>query len=572
MSPPASGHPARSPAAALVSACAAGLLLACAALLLAADSVQGQGRSGWATSWENDSFVLFGGSDQAYTNGVRVVWGGSSSPERTFRGDLERAWGRLAWVGRFQSTTSAWTMGQNFFTPSTITVYENPPGDRPYAGIAYGGLRMDATGLPSAFADAQVRPPGFSFTRQHSLEVNLGVLGAGSGDRIFQTFAHVLRENRIPKGWKNQLPHEPFAGINSMWRLRAGWHFLDVTPHVGANLSTVQSYPYAGATVRVGFNMSDFPSLLVRNTAVPEATERPDWEIAFITGVEGRVMGHNAFVEGGLRSDSDGVPAETFVGDWRFGFSLRVTDWRLSWTQVRRSPEMDDETVPFRRYHDYGSLTFGYEPGRRTRADREGTVLGTVVDDWLGAVFRGIVVEAATGPADAAGAAGALGSRIGVARRLFGDRIAVGGEVVGMGREFGPPPLPGGDHEDLFLVNKLVTLRWSPFGEIGSTGLQLRGGVGAGLRKRQITPGEPGPRPSTDPCPDGTLLESDDLRYCNGRDEGTGFTLGAGYWFVLPGGQASLGADYAWSTIRLDDPLSDPQFGVFTLGFQWHPR
>lgn len=533
--------------------------------------VSAQGDTGWTTYWENDSFVLFGGSDRSYTNGLRLVWGGGSSPVRTFRGDLERAWERRAWVGRFSETTSAWAVGQNFFTPSTITDYEVDPRDRPFAGIAYAGLRLDTTGKPSALADARVRPSGLSFTRRHSLEVNVGMLGAASGDRVFQTFAHVLRENRIPKGWRHQLPHEPYVAVSSSWRMRIGWHFLDVTPHVGAHLSTVQTYPYAGATLRVGFNMSDFPSLLVRSTAIPER-QRPDWEVALVTGVEGRAMAHNAFVEGGFRSDSEGVPAEALVGDWRVGFSVRVTDWRLTWTQVRRSPEIDDESNPFRRFHDYGSVSFGYEPGRRTAADREGTLLGGLIDDVLAPALRGFLLEAGTGPADATGAAGALASRFGVAKRFWNDRVAVGGEIAGMGREFGPPPFPGGDHEDLFLVNKLITARLVPFGELGPGRLHVRAGAGRGLHKRQVTPGEPGPRPVADPCPPGTVLEPDDMRYCNGSETGFGWMLGAGYWLGLPGDQASLGVDYAWNTIRLDEPLEPMDFAIVTLGFQWHPN
>ena len=533
-------------------------------------SAAAQDPGGWTAYWENDSFVLFGGSDQSYTNGVRLVWDGRPNPRRTFRGELERSWGRIAWVGDAWQTTSSWTLGQTFFTPSTITDYEVDPTDRPFAGIAYGGLRLDATELVAPGAAVTDRVPGFGLTRHMSVEANVGLLGAAAGAELFQTFAHVLRENRVPKGWMHQLPQEPYVSLNGLWRIRAGWSFLDVTPHGGLLASTVQSYPYAGVTFRVGWNLSDFPALLVRPTAAP-VSPRADWEVALVTGVEGRALAHNAFVQGGLRSDSRGVPAEHLVGDWRVGFSVRLTDWRLTWTQVRRSPEMADETVPFRRYHDYGSVSLAYEPGTRTAAARQGTPLGFVVDRMLTPVLGRMVLEAGTGPADSGGALGALGSRVGLSFRLCCDRWAVGGEVVGLARELGPPAAPGGDHEDIFLVNKLLTVRMSPLGRRGPGRLQLKAGVGQGVRKLQITPGEPGPRPLSSPCPVGTELETADLRYCNATDTGLGWMLGAGYWFAMPGDKASLGVDYAWNSIRLDGPLGPSDFATLTFGVQWHP-
>jgi hypothetical protein len=372
-------------------------------VLASAQPVIAQQPTGWTAYWENDSFVLFGGSDRNYTNGVRMVWSADDAAVNTFRGRAEAWWQGKAWLrGGFQYTTSAWSVGQNFFTPATITTYATDPRDRPYAGIAYFGLRLDATDhARDLVTNSFTRRDNVTSTFQHSLEVDAGVLGAAAGAREFQTFAHILRKNRIPKGWDRQLPHEPFVTVNTMWRARLGTHFLDVTPHGGLLLGTVQTYPYAGATVRLGWNMSDFPALLVRPTAVPVG-KRPDVEFGLVMGVEGRAMLRNAFVEGGLRTDSRGIEAETMVGDWRWGLSARLTDWRLTWTQVRRSPEVGGNSPVAGIYHKYGSLSLSYEPGGTTPEDREGTALGSLMDCFLGTVLRGFLLEAATGPADPA--------------------------------------------------------------------------------------------------------------------------------------------------------------------------
>ena len=523
-------------------------------------------RSGWTAYWENDKFAFHDGSDRNYTNGLRLVWNAQSDGVNTKRGWFEDLWGQLPLAGLRPRTASAFTLGQNFFTPSTITVYETDPEDRPFVGVAYGGFRVDATerggedGADSSWAS------GFRHIRQQSMEFNVGVLGATSGARTIQTLAHILREHRVPKGWKNQLPHEPFLSAHASWRLRLGWHFLDLTPDVGLLVGTAQSYFYGAATARLGWNMSGFPIQLVRNTAVPES-RRAAWDIALVVGAEGRAMGNNAFVRGGLRKDSRGVPAEHLVGDYRLGFSFRLTDWRMTWLHVRRSPDMSNEEVRYRRYHNYGSLSFAYEPSAAPA--REGTLVRHL-HDWLGCVFGGLMLEVATGLAHANGVSGMLSSRLSLSKRI-GLHFAFGGEIVGTVRDYGPPPSPGGDHEDLFSVNKLLTARWMPFDTLGSGRLHLRVGFGRSLQKRQVTPGKPGRRAAADPCPVGATLESSEFRYCNSRTTGTGLMLGLGYWFPMPGKEVSLGIDFTCNTMLLKQPLGAESFPAVTFGFQWHP-
>src|SRR5690606_38309143 len=157
-------------------------------------------------------------------------------------------------------------------------------------------------------------------------------------------------------------------------RARLGGRFLDLTPHLGAMVGTPQTFGYAGATGRVGINLSGFPTLLIPMNVVGGA-ERPDFELGLLAGVEGRAFIHNAIFEGGvLGTDTLTVSSERVVTDVRLGASLRLTDWRLSYTWVRRSREV--RAPPFDGRHDYGSIAISYEPFGRTPGDREGTFLG----------------------------------------------------------------------------------------------------------------------------------------------------------------------------------------------------
>lgn len=124
-------------------------------------------------------------------------------------------------------------------------------------------------------------------------------------------------------------------------------------------------------------------------------------------------------------------------------------------------------------------------------------------------------------------------------------------------------PVSSVDHVDIFLVNKLLTVRVYPFGRIGPSHLRVRAGGGSELSKLKITPAQPRPRAAL--CP--ASMESEDVgRRCNRKESAVGSTLGAGYWIYLPWDHASLGIDYAWNTIRINNPF---QVADVTLGLQW---
>ena len=90
-------------------------------------------------TFEND---IFGDEDRDYTNGVRLDY-------VTPRNNLSAA-GRLAKRGLYGwfSDASDWyglyTLGQNIYTPSDISLKTPPKTDRPYAGFLYLGAGVAA--------------------------------------------------------------------------------------------------------------------------------------------------------------------------------------------------------------------------------------------------------------------------------------------------------------------------------------------------------------------------------------------------------------------------------------------
>jgi hypothetical protein len=530
--------------------------------------------SGWTASWENDSFAFFNEdrSDRLYTNGVRFTLARDPSSEWAWVEDFGEWW-RLHLPGSLpedpHTAASALVIGQNFFTPSVITDFDVDPRDRPFAGFTYAGLHVDVTEDPPAdWVGAHVQI-------QHSFEVDVGVLGRPAFAEEVQSGVHVLRRSRIPKGWEHQVGFEPALVAGYLGRARMGWHFLDVVPHLGAMAGTVQTYAYGGVTARVGWNLSGFPALLIRPTAGP-ASGRRRWEVGLLAGVEGRAFAHNVFVDGSLFGGGPGVPSESLVGDFTFGGTLRLEDWRLSFTQVRRTPELSGDSPFAGVYQSYGSLSFTHEPGPRTPEDQRDWWVGRLVQNVLAPAFRRLELDVGLGQGSSTMARDVVpgGDLQGTAMRwgasvILHDRLLLGIEQTGQAREGGPPANAAAPHADVFLVNSLLTARVRPFGARGRRHiLHLKGGWGSALRKVQVVPRGAGTLTQAQ-CFATTTLD-DDARFCSREDEGSGVMLGAAYGYRL-GRQASLGLDAAWHRLSLDDIEDEPEFVAITIGVRYHP-
>ncbi len=308
----------------------------------------------WTFQGENDALAVGRGSDEHYTNGVRYF--GLRRP------DLAPGWAqRFAgwWCGWACAETAVSTpavgfaVGQNFYTPDDISIPERIVDDRPYAAWLYGALLLQ-------ISDRDLR-------RQHSFELQLGLVGPAAGGEWLQTEVHELIDSEPPLGWDNQLPNEP--GLNLLYRLqrRYGGPYLDFVPHLGGALGTVTVMANAGATVRAGWNISGMPQPEIPATVAPQAAgplaaeERPRWEFYAFAGVDGRAVAHNIFLDGTVFRDSHSVEKENFVYDLRAGLSLRYRSFRFHYAFVRRSEEFSPRRGEFDGVHNFGSFTVGVE-------------------------------------------------------------------------------------------------------------------------------------------------------------------------------------------------------------------
>ena len=530
--------------------------------------------NGWTLTWENDRFAFPARetTDARYTNGIRFTLARNEARnwERVDAfGEWWRIWSPLARDERPHTTTSALVVGQTFFTPSVITSFDPDPRDRPYAAFTYAGLHLDVTEDATAEAGAYSR-------LQHSFDLNLGVFGPPAVAEEVQTGVHVIVRAGNPKGWSHQIYTEPAVALAYQSRALVGWHFFGLVPQIGAMVGTAQTYAHGGLAARLGWNLSGFPALLIRPTVEPEDTGRRSWEAGVMAGVEGRAFAHNAFLDGSLFQGGPSVPSEALVGDFTAGATLRLEDWRLTYTYVRRSPEIAGDSPFAGIYQNYGSVSFAHEPGARTVEDQRAGRLGRFIHDRLGPVFRRSQFEVALGPGQSEttgnriedGSMQGIAMRIGVGVEVW-DWLVLGYETGGIEREGRRPFVAGDAHTDVVLSNGIFTAQLRPLGSEGRTHLlYLRGGAGPSARYFEARPAV-----AKDATPEECLrapwLESSGGA-CSREETGTGYMAGAGYAYRL-GRQASVGAEASWHWMTLDDLDADPHYVTAGIVVRFHP-
>lgn len=282
---------------------------------------------------ENDS--LGGGADKDYTSGVRLTY--FDVGERPKK--LARWLDDLVPTFSINETTSmAWTIGQNLYTPDDISVPGPQPGKRPWAGFLYGSIGL--TSLTDNHVD--------------DLEATLGVVGPWAQGERSQKFVHDIINSPDPQGWDNQLENEP--GVILSWRRRWPQWFgrsahgvsFALEPNIGASVGNIYTLAETGLTARLvpsDGRWQDTP-VLVRPSIPGSGFFQPhddafSWYL--FAGVEGRAVAHNIFLDGNTFRDGPDVDKRPFVMDANAGIAFTYGSTRLSYTAVYRTREFDGQ-------------------------------------------------------------------------------------------------------------------------------------------------------------------------------------------------------------------------------------
>lgn len=172
------------------------------------------------------------------------------------------------------------------FTPLRIQDAFIRRSDRPYASYLYADLLRVAT------------HPGRRLRVTTAL--NVGVLGPAAGAKGFQTKFHELLGAPTPRGWDYQVQTDVVLGYEARLekQLLALGQVAELNGAATASLGTLQTYAAAGTTLRVGLRPPTYGSLGVANRA--NRTSQRRVQAYGQVQVEGRLVGYNATLQGGL--------------------------------------------------------------------------------------------------------------------------------------------------------------------------------------------------------------------------------------------------------------------------------
>ena len=308
----------------------------------------------FTVQFEND---LFAGSDQHYTNGIRLSWlspeGDSLEPLNCVRDFLEA----LPLVENNDLTRFGLAMGQEMYTPVNRTRSDVQTDDRPYAGWLYGSMS-----LHTVHPTSQLYANGKAL---ESVEIQLGIIGPQAYAKEAQDLVHDLRLIDRFDGWENQLRNEPglLLMYERKWRpaepIDTGPLQFDFIPHAGASIGNVLTHANVGGVMRYGYNLPhDFgPPSLIKGVFPLDNVDMDNLSMYLFASAEGRAVAHNIFLEGNTFTDSHSVDGKPLVADIAVGMAVMLGRLRVAYTHAFRSREFEGQDS----YSRFGSLSASFQ-------------------------------------------------------------------------------------------------------------------------------------------------------------------------------------------------------------------
>lgn len=297
---------------------------------------------------END---FFAGTDEHYTNGIKLSW--VSGDLKKYAEDDRLPEFVLPYLKILpfvnepgQQYNVALSLGQNMYVPNNTQTEALQPDDRPYAGWSYFALALHA------------KTP----TQLDSFETSLGIVGPSARAGETQNNYHTLMGFKRVDGWNNQIHDEP--GLMLSWqrtvsaaRINLGRDVAwDVLPHVRATVGNVMTHAAAGFETRLGYRLPwDFGTSLIQPGGGVSAPADPDdprlrqdtsFGLHVFAGAEGRAVARNIFLDGNTWENSPSVPKKLFVADLMAGVGLVMGRAKLTYTHVYRTEEYYGQNGP----------------------------------------------------------------------------------------------------------------------------------------------------------------------------------------------------------------------------------
>jgi hypothetical protein len=328
---------------------APGIALVLIALALARGAHAGQ----FSLYEENDTFGLDSPSDRYYTQGLRLEY--SWHAETPFI--LARWMTSLPpYENRSIGTAEALGIAQNMYTPEIITDPAYNPNDRPYAAwlyLTYKAFILDRLGEPSEWQD--------------TYEFDIGVVGPwAQGDEIQSWFHDVIGDPEDPT-WVNQIPNQVavLLGYSRKWSVwvnppdtegEQAWPIY-LMPAATVRLGNVMTDVGLGLTLLAGYHAPlDFAAGTI-NPSVAGSEDPGRFRLYAHGGIDGRFVAFNASLDGtAFRDESASIERNELVADYKLGITSSWKKFRLSFTQVWRTPELEIKN----NFQNFGAIQLAY--------------------------------------------------------------------------------------------------------------------------------------------------------------------------------------------------------------------
>jgi lipid A 3-O-deacylase len=183
---------------------------------------------------------------------------------------------------------------------------------------------------------------------------------------------HDIINSSNTNGWDNQIGNELTLEVicESKWKLfkssRDNGFGLDALYHLGGRVGNVFTYANTGIEFRVGWQLpNNFGSCPIRagcetNQAFSDGgrdfSQGDNWNIHFFTGVDGRAVLRDMFLDGNTFQDSHHVDKEPYVADIIAGIACGNNRFKMTYAFVYRTKEFDTQDTA----QVFGAITLSF--------------------------------------------------------------------------------------------------------------------------------------------------------------------------------------------------------------------
>ena len=301
--------------------------------------------------FEND---LFAGTDQHYTNGLRLEW--LSEPLEENQSNFSNSYTNLLYKGvntlpffeldSHKKYNAGMSVYQMMYTPQEINTTEPNYHDIPYAGhLMFSFFLFE-----------------YDDDVYDEYKLQLGIIGPASGAEAVQKSIHKLTDSTAPMGWDTQLGTHLTLGIaydhgHRLWEKELFWGLhSDLIGNYGGQLGNFITAFYTKVDVRIGDNYprnfnTYFPGSISDSALLSLQNSRKGLGWSATGSMSLDSVGYFYITDSDSHYDLD----RAFLhGGYIFSFSLYYEDFALSVTKQSR---VAISNAPEKRTLQYGAIS-----------------------------------------------------------------------------------------------------------------------------------------------------------------------------------------------------------------------